>query len=858
MIPVNLKMHNFMPYKGDAPLLSFRSIHTACISGDNGAGKSSIIDAITWSLWGKARSKSDDELVYQGENDTMVEFDFNAGDQLYRIIRKHSRSKSKKGSGQSSLDLFICNDGEYLSISAERMTQTQEKVEAILHMDYETFTNSAYLRQGHADEFTHQPPGKRKEVLANILGLSVYDIYEEQSKEKAREAEQAKMRLYSGIAELDDELALKPSLETDLNESEKILADIDLATEKTGCEVKQLRAEAQALENIKAQLSQIDSAITRHLGDIEREKEVFRNSTSRLAEYKNLLDNRSAIESGFQELKAAREKYDLLSQRSRQFSRLTEKYNQLEKICDRAQNDLNTLHKLAENDALQLERKCEKLPELKLEQRKIATALAELAPLENEIKARRDSVGAQKTALFNASESTLLLRSEIRTIDEKLGILLETKNEARCPLCETELGTRELDLVRSKYAAEKANKLDSIKQLECNSTRLSSEIKKNEADASALEATLKQESRNLVAQESRVAQAIKEGVEASARLADEKQEIAEIEATLASQDYAPTERKAIVEILAEIASLSYDEKEHDALQSRKENLAGWEEQKKNLDEALSLLNQENDNASRSKQIIDQVKTRLDSDTILQQEFSVKLKELPEISRRLSAAENELAKKLEEQRVSREKTAVLKERIKQLSELEKRNLEKRRELAEASVKENLYRQLTDIFGKKGLQAMLIETALPEIETEANRLLARMTDGRMNLTFEPQKTTKKGDISETLDIKIADELGTRNYEMFSGGEAFRIDFSIRIALARLLAKRAGAPLPTLIIDEGFGTQDADGIEKLKEAINSVQDDFQKILVITHIDELKDAFPARIDVVKKNEGSTVEISQ
>ena len=355
-----------------------------------------------------------------------------------------------------------------------------------------------------------------------------------------------------------------------------------------------------------------------------------------------------------------------------------------------------------------------------------------------------------------------------------------------------------------------------------------------------------------------MAQAIKEGVEASATLADEKQEIAEIEATLASQDYAPTERKAIVEILAEIASLSYDEKEHDALQSRKENLAGWEEQKKNLDEALSLLNQENDNASRSKQIIDQVKTRLDSDTILQQEFSVKLKELPEISRRLSAAENELAKKLEEQRVSREKTAVLKERIKQLSELEKRNLEKRRELAEASVKENLYRQLTDIFGKKGLQAMLIETALPEIETEANRLLARMTDGRMNLTFEPQKTTKKGDISETLDIKIADELGTRNYEMFSGGEAFRIDFSIRIALARLLAKRAGAPLPTLIIDEGFGTQDADGIEKLKEAINSVQDDFQKILVITHIDELKDAFPARIDVVKKNEGSTVEISQ
>ena len=95
------------------------------------------------------------------------------------------------------------------------------------------------------------------------------------------------------------------------------------------------------------------------------------------------------------------------------------------------------------------------------------------------------------------------------------------------------------------------------------------------------------------------------------------------------------------------------------------------------------------------------------------------------------------------------------------------------------------------------------------------------------------------------------------MFSGGEAFRIDFAIRIALSRLLARRAGAPLPTLIIDEGFGTQDSNGVEKLKEAINSIQDDFQKIIVITHIEELKDAFPTRIEVIKTAAGATLEVS-
>ena len=167
------------------------------------------------------------------------------------------------------------------------------------------------------------------------------------------------------------------------------------------------------------------------------------------------------------------------------------------------------------------------------------------------------------------------------------------------------------------------------------------------------------------------------------------------------------------------------------------------------------------------------------------------------------------------------------------------------------------ELAEAFGKRGVQALLIEIALPEIESEANRLLGRMTDNRMHVKFETQRETKKGDILETLDINIADELGTRSYEMFSGGEAFRINFAIRIALSKVLARRAGAPLPTLIIDEGFGTQDTNGMEKLKEAITSVQDDFEKILVITHIEDFRDAFPVRIDVVKTAEGSTAEVN-
>jgi len=95
------------------------------------------------------------------------------------------------------------------------------------------------------------------------------------------------------------------------------------------------------------------------------------------------------------------------------------------------------------------------------------------------------------------------------------------------------------------------------------------------------------------------------------------------------------------------------------------------------------------------------------------------------------------------------------------------------------------------------------------------------------------------------------------MFSGGEAFRVNFAVRLALSEVLAQRAGARLQSLVIDEGFGSQDAQGRQRLVEAINLVRPDFAKILVITHIDELKDVFPTRIEVEKTDRGSTVRVT-
>jgi exonuclease SbcC len=169
------------------------------------------------------------------------------------------------------------------------------------------------------------------------------------------------------------------------------------------------------------------------------------------------------------------------------------------------------------------------------------------------------------------------------------------------------------------------------------------------------------------------------------------------------------------------------------------------------------------------------------------------------------------------------------------------------------------QLERAFGKDGIPALLIEQALPEIEETTNSLLSRLSNGRMSFNFMTQreyKDTSREDLKETLDIVIRDSVDERDYEMFSGGEAFRVNFSIRLALSKVLARRAGARLQTLVVDEGFGSQDAQGRQRLVEAINLVQDDFEKILVITHLEELKDVFPTRIEVEKTAQGSQVQV--
>ncbi|HUV43849.1 MAG TPA: SMC family ATPase [Dehalococcoidales bacterium] len=853
MIPIRLSVRNFMCYRDNVPPLNFGGIHTTSICGSNGHGKSALIDAMTWALWGQTRARRDDDLIHTGETEVAVEFDFAVGEQVYRIIRRHSRPKSRRASGQTILELQIATEDGFRPITGNTIHETQQKIIDTLHMDYPTFTNSAYLRQGHADEFTTSNPARRKQVLANILGLSFYDGLETRAKELARQRETEKEQLESTIRDILEELSRKPSYETDLEEAEADLARISLTMQGTESRVNDLRRQKESLETRQGQLTQLDEQINQQTRTLEQWYEQLRQQITRIREHEDLLNRRDSIESGHARLVEARKASDELYRKSRQSLNLERQRTQLDMKIKEASQSLLTEHALAQSQISQLETTSRELPELRTELQQAQHQLRHLSEEDEALRQKTTTSQELRTRMHTLETGKTQLKKEIEEIAEKLDLLL-TEHGAKCPLCETELGADRVRIIEAKYATDREQKSGSLRSAETGLADSRVALKSVESEIALLETRLKQERETLQGRVTLLARQTVEAEQAGRHLDEERNRLSEIEERLAGKDFAADEQALLAEIEAELTRLDYDPQHHEQVRLQMSDLEQYEEPMRKLAEADRLIDQEKEAAARAETASRELRLSLQKDDAKKQELLRALTSLPGVTDNLAGAESEHRTLAARQERAQQTIGGIRGKLEHCAELEVRKREREKRLTQAGKEEDIYRELAEAFGKKGIQALLIETALPEIETEANRLLGRMTDNRMHVKIETQRETKKGDTVETLDINIADELGTRDYEMFSGGEAFRINFAIRIALSKLLARRAGAPLPTLIVDEGFGTQDSIGIERLRDAINSIQDDFDKIIVITHIEELRDAFPARIDVTKTPEGSLI----
>jgi exonuclease SbcC len=409
-------------------------------------------------------------------------------------------------------------------------------------------------------------------------------------------------------------------------------------------------------------------------------------------------------------------------------------------------------------------------------------------------------------------------------------------------VCNQPLSAEHRDQVAAQLAAERAALAERFRAANARLKVLGERNAALEAEERELNAALRKG--DVRRQQAAKAEAAVSECEAAAK---------ELDAARGQLARAESER-----LRAELDAVGYSADAHEMLRANIARLQPFDERYQR--HLLTALDQHEEAQKRCADLAEQITRReeeLAQDRARREELQREVAGLSALQAKLRQAEENAQVAGLACRKAQQKEGAAQQQLDSLARLEERRAKLREQLDGLNSEIALYGELRDAFGKKGLQAMIIESAIPEIEVEANRLLQRMSEGRMNLRLETQRDKVSGSgVIETLDIILADELGARPYELFSGGESFRANLALRIALSNLLARRAGAQLQTLVIDEGFGSQDARSLGLVVETINAIKDDFQLILVISHIEELKDQFGARIDVVKEITGSRASV--
>ncbi len=853
MIPLKLRLQRFMCYREEQSL-DFSGIHLACLTGDNGHGKSTLLDAITWALWGKARARRDDELITLGETEMWVELEFGLGGLRYRVWRQ----RSKKGRGQSDLHFYVWNpsSGDWQLLDEGNLLERQAQITRTLRLDYDTFTNSAFLLQGRADSFAAKTPSERKQILSEILGLSRYDLYEQRAKEEAQARKERAGLIEGEVTAIERDLARRGDYEAQLSAARGTAL---AAVEKLrAAETEQARSRLQ-VEGLRAQANQLADLRRRLARGEEESKALDRQlaaAQSRLEQIATLLAQRGEIEAGWASLQQARADDAAWNARLLRHTRLQEEIQHARLAVSQARLALEAEQRRLADRQAELSRKIAFGQEAAVSLAQARAALAQFDVLQ----ARRDALAAELRDVIERAAGLKAqndrLKAEGQAVKDKMELMGQAV-AAACPLCGQTLTADHRDRMLIELEAERTGLAD---QYRANRDTLHALAERKTAleteDADLARQLRGRDARQRQAAQAETAQA--DGEAAAAEQLRVAEQVSGVLARLAAEEYAPAERAELARLTAQLSEIGYDAPAHETVRRELDRWASFDARYQR--QLLPALDGEAEARTRVADLAAQLARRA-ADLAADRDEVARLAEavadLPQLQAALARADAAVEAAAATERRARQTEGAAMQQLHALDALAERRGVLAANLDALNTELSIYNQLREAFGKKGLQAMIIESAIPEVEAEANRLLGRMTEGRMSLRLETQREKVAGGVAETLDIIIADELGARAQEMYSGGESFRANLALRIAISKLLARRAGAQLQTLVIDEGFGSQDAKGRDLVIDAINSIQHDFERIIIITHIEEFKDQFPARIDVVKTASGSRVSIA-
>lgn len=1008
MIPLQLTLKNFLSYQ--QATVDFNGLHTACICGSNGAGKSSLLEAITWVIWGHSRAATEDDVIQVGATEVRVDFVFQSQQQIYKIIRSRQRG------GGTALEFQVQAEEGFRSLTGKGIKATQQHIITGLKLDYETFINSAYLRQGRADEFMLKRPGERKQVLADLLKLNRYEQLADKAKESAKEYKTQIEQIEQALDSIQLQMQQKPStlaeqsyLKAQIDELSAIQAEDDAKLKELGVLQHQRQSCQQQLvwtqqqhQTLKQECDRLEQDLAQSLHQQEAIAAIIAREAEIKADYQAYLDLKAKEEELNRKFELERslksQKQDLQFELEREINerqlKIREAELELSTLQQQEQENLQILSQQQEVEAaiqqlqtyrqrldvldkLQLEvapliqrrqslqaeldrtsaKMLARLEELKATIARIAAEsakeeglkakLAEVNSNIEQIEKRRvyqgrvRDKGLEKKALKEGLEKQQEHQSRsIAELNQKLEMLKTP--EACCPLCDRPLDARYFSLVVDRTQTEReqteeqfwSNKEDVAKleqelqalraeysqisqeieggdrllqergqitaQLEANLNnqhlcqQLLAEQKQLEVDidsgnfqlelqaelklleSSILELNYDEKDHALARGEVKrwqraefTYERIKEAQRRQEQIELKKPEIiaaiADLKTAIADFINNSHIARQISDVERQILDLGYDNSLHNAIgKSIKEaesNRLKYEELER---VRLELPRVE----KRCQDLTESRQSRIDSQAALLDQIAIirqNMAEIPDIEPEVKALEQQRFQRRQQLDTYLAQLGRVEQQLIQLANLESQLTEYRQKLEKGRREYRIYQELGQAFGKNGIQALMIENVLPQLEAETNNILSRLSGNQFHVQFITQKSGKSArarssksppKFIDTLEIQIADARGKRAYESYSGGEAFRINFAIRLALAKVLVQRSGSALQMLIVDEGFGTQDREGCERLIAAINAIASDFACILIVTHMPQFKEAFQTRIEVEKTLNGSQVSL--
>ena len=826
MIPLRLEATNF---RGIAHAeIDLTNFDLAAVVGENGTGKSTFFSVCPmFTLFGwLPRGLDFDKVVRTGEQEMSTAINFEHREEIYRVARTYS----KKGRGKSTLELQRQAGDRWEPLSGTTIRETEEKIKNLLRLDANTFINSSMILQGGANKYTAALPSERKEVLKKIIGLDIYDQLLEAAKKHATRVDGELEKSKEKQAELDKKLMGRAEAEDEQADVETEL--VAIATEiETG--TKWLQAAEKLIGNSEAKAEKAEELQKQIAGvetEIEGKGKEKEDQQGALTRANNILENEAKIIEKAAEHERVSTKVTTLQAKQPRLTELGAEENRL---------------------AGEVERNGRQILRLAPQIREAEAVLANRAELEKaaaDYKKALTDLGIQD----DLADKWGVLDSQMRTVERKLNKWdndneialrnLKTGIDARKAQTETmdQVSCKESPMADTcpllegarKALQEIADSVNEIKRLSLFKNPYIDEwfnhitIRDNLGYGSAEHKKLRDQV-NELRPKSEQAVGLETKDQLLKTLQDQKKQFEEQKTGLGEQLEKVKEDAKI--LAAELEPLA-------AMELRLPKLAGWVKAKEELPAARQLMTTATETIAKLDREImskeDQVKNLIEErnqlviDTEGLDGDRINAEDCLEIIRSLQARQGDL----------HGKAGGLKVKIEAFIKDEQDRQQLATSMAPLARELTRWQTLTKAFSRNGIPALIIENAVPELESIASEILSQMTNGQQAIRFETERELKTKEIADTLDIwvDIYDEPEARIYETFSGGEQLRIDFALRFALAELMAKRAGAKIEWLTVDEGLGSQGSKHLPLVLEAIKKVAGRFRKTFVITHVKE------------------------